>query len=56
MKKLSIIATVAIALVFTLSTIASALTLFGFVSPILDVGSFTEGTAIYTFHVGGGAR
>ena len=53
MKKLSIIAIVALALVFTLNTEASALTLVGLVNPILDTGSFTEGTAFFWFIVGG---
>lgn len=53
MKKLSIIAIVALVLIFTLNTDASALTLIGFVSPVFDTGSFTTGTATYSFSVSG---
>ncbi|MFQ5640506.1 MAG: hypothetical protein ACE5IR_21200, partial [bacterium] len=54
MKKQTIIAILALVMLFTFNSNASALTLVGWVNPVLDGGSFTTGTATYTITVGPG--
>lgn len=51
-KKIFIIYTIFL-LLTSFSTNSSALSLIGFVNPILDTGSTTTGTAIYSFDVSG---